>query len=323
MLVGADVCASEGGFVMRNVVAIAAVGCLLSACGEPDMGNFKPGVANACQAMPAFIGKTGLGTQVAIDTRQRGYTGLRLLNGQTGQAWQHPTWDDAGHVGAFARDHEGNIYVTPAPEVSLAENPPALQNRIYRIDGATGEMALWLELPAFAPPSAANPFGTMGLFFDCDTHSLYVSSVAGSEPRQANGRIYRIDIATKKVKSQLDSVDALGVGVFNGVQHKRLYFGAARSSDVYSVALDAQGDFAQDVRHEFALVTLPDGNSTSVRKIEFTQNRQGQYVMQAKELEFGFRLPAENNPYKRVFRFSYQVGDDTWQFVGAALEDGG
>jgi hypothetical protein len=45
--------------------------------------------------------------------------------------------------------------------------------------------------------------------------------------------------------------------------------------------------------------------------------------MQAKELEFGFRLPAENNPYKRVFRFSYQVGDDTWQFVGAALEDGG
>ncbi len=292
---------------------------LLSACNEPDMGNFKPGVANACQAMPAFISQTGIGQAVAIDTQQRGYTGLRLLNPQTRKTWQHPTWDDAGHVGAFTRDEDGNIYVAPTPEVSLADNPPALQNRIYRIDAKSGEMALWLELPAVTPPSQSNPFGTMGLFYDCDTSSLYASSLAGSEPRQAHGRIYRIDVASGQVKAQLEATDAIGVGVFNGAQHKRLYFGSARSSDVYSVALDASGNFTEEVRHEFALATLPDGNSTSVRKFEFAE-RSGQYVMQVKEMEFGFRLLAENNPHKRVYRFTYQAGDERWQFVDASLE---
>lgn len=321
MLVRADVCAGEGGFVMHKVLGIIILGVLLSACGEPNMGNFKPGVANACQAMPAFISQTGIGQAVAIDTQQRGYTGLRLLNPQTRKTWQHPTWDDAGHVGAFTRDKDGNIYVAPTPEVSLADNPPALQNRIYKIDAKSGEMALWLELPAVAPPSPANPFGTMGLFYDCDTHSLYASSLAGSASRQAHGRIYRIEVASQQVQAQLEATDAIGVAVFNGVQHKRLYFGSARSSDVYSVALDAKGDFTQDVRHEFALATLPDGNSTSVRKLEFSA-KSGQYVMQAKETEFGFRLLAENNPRKRLYQFTYDAGQDRWVFVGAQQEAG-
>lgn len=323
MLVGADVRAGEGGFVMRKVLVLVMAGVLLSACGGPDMGNFKPGVVNACQAMPAFIAKTGLGAQVAIDTQQRGYTGIRLLNVQNNQSWQHPSWDDAGHVGAFVRDSAGNIYVTPTPEVSLAENPPVLQNRIYKIDARTGKMALWLELPAVAPPSQSNPFGAMGLFYDCDTNSLYVSSLAGSEPRQAHGRIYRIDVASQQVKAQLEATDAIGVGVFNGMEHKRLYFGSARSSDVYSVALDAKGDFTQDVRHEFALASLPDGNSTSVRKFEFGQDRQSRYLMQVKELEFGFRLLAENNLHKRVYHFVYQPDVGAWQFEMILPENGG
>ena len=306
----------------KGKALVVGLAVLLASCGKADMGNFKPGVANACQAMPAFISKTGIGAQVAIDTQQRGYTGLRLLNVQSGQAWQHPSWDDAGHVGAFTRDRAGNIYVAPTPDVSLAENPPALQNRIYKIDAQTGEMALWLELPAVAPPSQSNPFGTMGLFYDCDTSSLYASSLAGSEPRQAHGRIYRIDVASGQVKAQLEATDAIGVGVFNGAEHKRLYFGSARSSDVYSVALDASGDFTQEVRYELALATLPDGNSTSVRKLVFAQDKQGQFVMQLKETEFGFRLLAENNPHKRAYHFSYQPTTDQWQFTGTQPDSG-
>ena len=308
--------------MQKNYLALGITAVILGACGKPDMGNFKPGLADACRAMPAFIAQTGLGNQVAIDTQQRGYTGIRLVQPQSGAAWQHPSWDDAGHVGAFARDKDGNIYVAPTPEVSLGENPPALQNRIYRIDAQTGEMALWLELPAFAPPSQTNPFGVMGLFYDCDTHSLYASSLAGSTPTQANGRIYRIDVASKSVVAQLASTDAIGVGVFNGAEHKWLYFGAARSSDVFSVALDAKGDFTPDVRHEFALATLPDGNTTSVRKFNFAQDRQGQYLLQLKETEFGFRLMAESNPHKRTYRFAYQAAQDTWQFLGTQDETG-
>lgn len=304
---------------MRKVSTLLLVGFLLNACGQPDRGPFKLGVANACQAMPAFINQTGIGAQVAIDTQQRGYMGLRLLNPQTRKTWQHPTWDDVGHVGAFTRDNAGNIYVAPTPEVSLANNPPALQNRIYKIDTNTGEMSLWLDLPAVAPPSLSNPFGTMGLFYDCDTDSLYASSLAGSEARQVHGRIYRIDLASQQVKAQLEAVDAIGIGVFNGIEHKRLYFGSARSSDVYSVALDARGDFTPELRHEFALASLPEGNTTSVRKFEFVK-KQEQYVMQLKETEFGFRLLAENNPRKRVYRFIYQSAQDRWEFKESGLE---
>jgi hypothetical protein len=320
VLVGTDVCAGE--VIMKKQVFILGLILLLTACGKPDMGNFTPGVANACRAMPAFIRGTGLAGSVAIDTQQQGYTGLRLVQTQTGQTWQHPSWDDAGHVGAFDRDKDGNIYVAPTPEVSLAENPPALQNRIYRIDAHSGEMALWMELPAAALPSQSNPFGTMGLFYDCDTNSLYASSLAGSSPQQANGRIYRIDVASKTVVSQLDGVDVIGVAVFNGADHKRLYFGSARSSDVYSVALDGKGDFASDSRHEFALATLPDGNTTSVRKFSFVQRGAGQYLMQVKESEFGFRLMAENNPHKRMYLFGYDARSDGWQFKGAMPETG-
>lgn len=304
---------------MRKVSTLLLVGFLLNACGQPDREPFKLGVANACQAMPAFINQTGIGAQVAIDTQQRGYMGLRLLNPQTRKTWQHPTWDDVGHVGAFTRDNAGNIYVAPTPEVSLANNPPALQNRIYKIDTNTGEMSLWLDLPAVAPPSLSNPFGTMGLFYDCDTDSLYASSLAGSEARQVHGRIYRIDLASQQVKAQLEAVDAIGIGVFNGIEHKRLYFGSARSSDVYSVTLDARGDFTPELRHEFALASLPEGNTTSVRKFEFVK-KQEQYVMQLKETEFGFRLLAENNPRKRVYRFIYQSAQDRWEFKESGLE---
>lgn len=313
-----------GEVIMKKpVFVLLMLVSLLSACGKPDMGNFTPGVANACRAMPAFIRNTGLdGRAVAIDTQQRGYTGIRLVQIQGGKTWQHPSWDDAGHVGAFDRDSDGNIYVAPTPDVSLTENPPELQNRIYRIDAQTGEMVLWLELPAVAPPSPSNPFGVMGLFYDCDTNSLYASSLAGSTPQQANGRIYRIDVASKTVLTYMDQVDAIGIGVFNGADNKRLYFGSARSSDVYSVALDAKGDFTSETRHEFALATIPDGNTTSVRKFAFVQRGVEQYLMQVKETEFGFRLMAENNPHKRMYLFAYDAGSDHWQFRGAVPEAG-
>ncbi|WP_298609492.1 hypothetical protein [uncultured Thiothrix sp.] len=292
---------------------------LMTACSEPDMGNFTPGMVDTCRAMPAFIKNTGLGTQVAIDTQQQGYVGLRLVQPQTGQTWQHPTWDDAGHVGATTRDQQGNIYLAPTPEVSLAENPPALQNRIYRVDSQTGEMQVWLELPQAAQPSAVNPFGVMGLFYDCDTHSLYASSLAGSTPQQAQGRLYQIDMATKQVIDQIEQVDAIGVGVFNGVPHKRLYFGSARSSDVYSLPLDAQGHFINQPRHEFALATLPNGNTTSARRFVFTKAGSS-YALQVKELEFGFRLLAENNLRRRSYTFNYQADRDEWLFQGSQPE---
>jgi hypothetical protein len=294
----------------------------VSACGktEPDLGNFKPGLVDTCRTYPQFLSKTGLGMPIAFDSRQQGYVGLRLLQPSTGKFWADPTWDDAGHIGAFARDKAGNTYIAPTPEINLHDNPPELQNRIYKIDSQTGQMQLWLDLPAAKLPTATNPFGVMGLFYDCDTNSLYASSVAGSEPTKTLGRLYRIDLNTGKVVDQIEQVDAIGIGVFNDIQNKRLYFGSARSSDVYSLLLDKQGNFTEQVKHEFALALLPNGNSTSARKFIFTQTKTEQFELAVKEAEFGFRLTAENNPIRQTYHFNYDINNNQWRYNHNALE---
>lgn len=273
-----------------------------------EAGHFRFGAPNQCRRLPRFIRETGLGNQVALDSRQEGFMGLRLINAK-GKTWQHPTWDDAGHVGAFERDHQGNIYVAPAPDVSLRHNDPKLQNRIYKIDKDSGEMALFLSLPSDILPSTSNPFGVMGLSFDCDTQSLYATSVAGSSPKLINGNIYQIALGgneEREIRSQFSIVDAIGVGVFNDVEQKRLYYGEARSSNVYSLPLNKTGAFVDKPRYEFSLALLKGGNTTSARKIQFKQAKSKKaWQMIVKEMEFGFRLPAENNPYKNkyIFRF--------------------
>ncbi len=296
----------------------------VSACGkaEPDFGQFTLGLVDNCRAYPQFLNKTGLGMPIAFDSRQRGYMGLRLIQPKTGQFWADSSWDDAGHIGAFARDKVGHVYIAPTPEINLHDNPPALQNRIYKIDATSGKMQPWLNLPAVQLPTPNNPFGVMGLFYDCETNSLYASSVAGSEPTKTLGRLYRIDLNTKTIADQIEGVDAIGIAVFNDVKHKRLYFGSARSSDVYSLILDAQGNFSEQVKHEFALASLPNGNSTSARKLIFTQTKGGQFALAVKETEFGFRLTAENNPIRRTYHFTYDTTNNAWHYSHNQLEQG-
>jgi hypothetical protein len=300
-------------------------------------GQFPMGLTDQCRKLPAFIQQTGLGSQVAIDSRQEGFTGLRLINAQ-GKTWQHPSWDDAGHVGAFERDQNGHIYIAPAPDVSLEDNPPELQNRLYRVDAQTGEMQLFMELPAEQLPSVSNPFGVMGMAFDCQTESLYVSSVAGSSPTTIRGQILQINVADKTIRSTLKAVDAIGVGIFNDREQKRLYYGEARSSNIYSLPLTAQGELIPPARYELSLATLKGGNTTSARKIRFQQKSRDPnhplYWMIIKEMEFGFRLPSENNPFKNSYIFAYEPNKSSnkpedqvaskpislWQFLGTKQE---
>ena len=121
---------------------------------------------------------------------------------------------------------------------------------------------------------------------------------------------------------QIEQVDAIGLGVFNDINNKQLYFGSARSSDIYSLILDKEGNFTQKVKHEFALALLPNGNSTSARKFIFTQNKNGQFELTIKETEFGFRLTAENNPIRRTYHFKYNANNNQWQYSNTALENG-
>lgn len=310
---------------MKTYVSIVGIIWLmlsLTACQpEVEPGQFRPGLVDECVSLPIFIAQSDLAPPVAIDTRQQGYRGMRLLSMRNGQVWQHASWDDAGHVGAFVRDRQGHIYVAPMPEVSLSYNPPELQNRIYRIDAQTGVMSLWLVLSG-EKPSTAQPLGVLGMSYDCDTDSLYVSSVAGSSAQAERGTLYRIDVASGQIEDRRRHTDVIGLGGFNDVRYKRLYLGAARTPDVYSVVLDEAGNFTEQVRHEFSLAQLPQGQASNARKFSFKQVPSGQYSMQIKEINFGFRLMAEHNPAKNIYHFKYQPSDDAWSFAGTSAESG-
>lgn len=279
----------------------------------------KVGSVDGCRIQPPFTQKLGFGRNTMLSTAERTLKGLVLVEpAQTSDAaprtYQHPTWTMAGYLGPNTFDARGNLYVAPAPRVSLNENPPEKQNTIYKVDGETGVMSAWIALPVAAPVTLNNPYGVMGLAYDCETDSLYASSVAGSTRKEMLGRIFRIDAGSGKILSQLDNVDGMGVSVFNTSQGKRLFAGSARTQDVLSVALTPQGDFAGAPQIEFTLEGLgPDGNDKA-RKISFDKANH----MLVSGTKFNYNLaPPAAQIRPMTYRFSHDAGTGRWTFLDA------
>lgn len=272
-----------------------------------------------CQGRPKFLSDLQLGPSPVVGTSLRGHLGFTVYdrNG-SGQVYQQETWDDAGNLGAFVRDANGNIYAVPVPLVDLQINPPEKQVVLARIDSATGILAPWLTLPAAAPPNANNPFGLLGLTLDCETNSLYVTSVAGSTAGEEMGRLYRVDLTTGTVAAELDGVDAMGVGVFAGAGGKRLYFGSARTPRVLSVALDAAGNFTGEVRPEFLLTDIAGVGNQRARRLTFAQPKQ--LVMFT--TEFSYSLRAQSDPRANLVTLRYDPASDTWTAVDVQTSSG-
>ncbi|MGH1542582.1 MAG: hypothetical protein ACRBHB_19315 [Arenicella sp.] len=282
--------------------------------------RFKFGPVNRCSKIPPFIAGLGLQQPVAIDTLQSVYPGLLVRELQHQQRFfQHPSWTGTGHVGSTVRDAAGNIYVIPFPSVGLDTNPMEKRNTVYKVDAVSAKMDILLHLPMGSEHSTRNPFGTMGLAIDCDTNSLYVSSVADSTPQQEEGVIYQIDLDTKRIVDKWKNTDAIGLTVFNFADEKRLYFGSARSSSVFSVQLDATGGFAQpnaSARHELSLATIKNGNSTQARKFNFSRDDSGQVILTVVETEFGFRMTAETGRRFKHYPFVLNKDKKRWEYQG-------
>ncbi len=261
--------------------------------------------------------------RVAIDTSRSRGQGLVLFDitatdtFAAANIYQHETWDDAGDVGSYTLDGDGNLYVAPFPHIDLLENPPAAQNTIHRIDTGSSEMATFVELPAAQPASTQNPFGVVGLAFDCETESLYAASIAGSTSGSELGRIYQIDVASGEILSQLEGIDPYGLGVFNGATGKRLYFGHGRSSTVYSTALEEDGHFVGQPREEFSLAEFYQADALIARRLTFRETG-----LTVDGFKFAYNLVplAEQGP-RPSFRFVYDVAVDAWEFVEVERAD--
>jgi len=280
--------------------------------------NYVVGPTYNCSRLPRFLRSTGLSQPIAIDTAQSRHTGLILRELRSpNRVYQHKSWLQTGHVGGTVRDRQGNIYVIPIPTIGLDTNPLALRNRIYIVDSLSGVMSVYKELPLVESDSS-NPFGTLGMTIDCETNSLYVSSVAGSTVDQQKGVIYQINLSNKQIVDTLEGVDAIGLGIFNFKGEKRLYFGSARDSSLFSYKLTKKGSFVSfehQPRYETSLLSLKNGNTTQIKKIRFSKSKNQDYWMQLSETEFGFRLSADTGRQYKHYLFKLNLDTKYWKFT--------
>ena len=299
-----------GGIVLITAVILLWVWQQNKAPALPE--NYQAGIVTDCLAGPAFLAQLDLDSP-SIDTSQQIAHGLVIREPYAeGRYYQHETWKDAGNLGPFAYNNIGEVFVGPVPLVSLELNPTAEQNWIYHVDSQTAEMSKYLELPWPLPPSGSNPYGILGLTYDCNTDSLYASTIAGSTAQEEVGAIYQIDLETDEIISQIDGIDAVGIAVFNGAEGKRLYYGLARSPEVYSIALDAEtGNFYGEPRFEFSLAAQPGGSFDNAHRIQFTKDNQ----LIAKGIEFSYSLQVASDPQRNVYTFQYEPDADSWTFL--------
>lgn len=305
---------AEKGFPLWLVglvlLLIAGVGLVIyfyknseSATNDRPVGN-----TTACQKIPPFVRAMNFGQNAAFSTSDRKVQGLVLIEGE--RFYQHPSWKLAGSLAPITRDGNGNTYAAPAPWIDVLENKPEEQNKVYKVDGQTQEMAEFVNLPKAAEPSSQNPYGALGLAFDCDTNSLYVSSVSGSTRDQINGRIFQLS-PDGKIISQLDKTDAIGLAVFNTAKGKRLFFGQARNPEIWSIALDDKGNFSGDARKEVTLENLGSRGDDKARRITFSTTNE----MIIFGIEFSFNLIAPSEKQETVYRYQYEPNTDSWFYI--------
>lgn len=286
---------------------------LLTACqtnNEPPPlpEGYEMGAVNYCQASPQFIASLNF-SQPVLDTTQEFAVGLLVRDlADDGRLYQHETWDDAGKIGPFTIDWLGNIYAASAPVISQELNPVAEQNKIFVADTQTGAMSQLVDLPWPLPPAGSNPFGAVGLTYDCETDTLYAASVAGSTAQDEVGVIYQLHPQTGEILSQLENQDALGIGIFKAADGKRLYFGAGRTPEVYSVLLAADGRFRGEPRLEFSLAELANGTTNKAHRIQFAPDNQ----MIVKTLDFNYSLQASTRRERDIYTFQYDAENDDW-----------
>jgi hypothetical protein len=274
---------------------------------------------NQCRGQPKFIAQLGYPTP-SISTAERDVIGLAVINlradGSRERYWQHPSWKASGALSAFAMDEEGNIYVIPAPRVNLIDNPPELQNRIYKIASVDGVMSLLTEFPVAAKVGLRNPFAGLGLTYDCVDRALYLSSIAGSDAQTERGQVLRVQLQrTPRVETLYEGFDALSVLSVDLPNNERgLLLASARTADVFGLRINVDGSRKTGAVAE-ALMSIrgigPHGNERG-RKIDINYDSKGA-VVSVRGTHFAYNL-AQPSAQARPTVYRFRWRDGRYQF---------
>lgn len=292
-------------------------------------GMPAPETTDQCRSTPQFTadpavltvasdqgsGAANVPGALALSTEGR-EKGLALITGEAQAPYQHTTWDDAGYLGAIVYDHEGNIYAAPTPRLSLADNPLAGVTTLWRVDSATAEMRPFVTMPGAA--NERNPFGVLGLFYACDTDTLYAGTVIGSTPSNERGGVIAVHLPDGATYPILSDLDVMGVMVVRQAGSLVLYAGLARSPDIVAVPLDEQGQAAGPVR---PLIDLIKAGATPQERARKLRLINGVLVADLVPFNFSLQSSASGSPRARQAAWTWDTTANGWVVQQVATSD--
>jgi hypothetical protein len=297
----------------KKYVIVLAFGFVFYSCKEENV-EFS---ANTCKRNPSFIQSMGfVPANSFFSTSDERTMGLVLQqseqpgnpNARIVKSVQHPSWRQGGWLAPILIDNSGNIYTAPAPFISILDNPVTNQNTIYRVDGNTGVMEVFMKLPLTDTTTIQNPFGIIGMILLCETNTLYVSTLSGSDRQHERGAIYAIDISKKIIIDKITATDAMGMGITYATGRRQLFFGTGRNSDVFSITLNKKGKFSASPQQEISLAGLGPYGDDRVRRIRIDQ--YGNLIIHG--MSFNYNLIPQREKKETLYSFYYNTESKKW-----------
>lgn len=304
---------------LRSLLIVLLCGTLFSCEEKMTKEEVAQIGISSCRSLAPFVRKVGFNaSRSGFSTSESTIKGLVLVQFPDNPAdtankkvWQHPSWQKFGWLGSITTDNTGAAYTAPIPKVNTLDNPLSQLNKVYKVDPETGELKLFCALPAADTSAGVVSFAVLGVYFDCHANKLYVSTVAGSTRDEEKGKIYVIDQISGKIEDELEGYDAMAVFVGGVTGEKRLYFGSARSSDIYSIELSKSGKFKGDARKEFSIEDLGPRGDDKARRLRF--DPQGNMIVFG--VEFNYSLAAQSNKPETIYQFGYDRTASKWVVI--------
>jgi len=260
----------------------------------------------SCSQIPSFLYKLGI-TRPVIDLSQMHHKGIAFYYGAKFNKVLHKKeWERYDALGTYTIDNLGNIYLTPAPFISIRASTFNLQKAIYKLDSKSGVLSRWMVIDE-VKPNSTNPYGLISIVFDCSNSTLIASSIDESNYKEQKGVIYQINPKNREIINRVEGFDALTINILHTKDSKYLIAGSARDNGVYTFAFN--GDKLNS--KAFKLFELPNPR-LRVRKIKVI----GKNRLKIEAIKFNYSLVAETNKKQRFeYIATYNPTNSTWNIA--------
>jgi hypothetical protein len=258
---------------------------------------------NACNVIAPFVQKLGnISTNCAFSTNESLYKGVVLVDFTNNKIYQDSSWKQYGNMGPLAIDAKGNVYVAPVPVVNVLDNKRQDQNKIYCINSTTGKMNLLINLGNNSIDSKANPYGVVGLFYDCNSKLLYATSIFGSTLNMQKGKVYCINTTNQQIVWQQPLADAMGIALGSVNNKSTLFLGSIKSRQVVAYPLTKRGIASNQKQVVFNLNNFGPRGDDIARKIRITS--KGELQVTASPFYYNLTAPTFKQESKLTLVFS-------------------